>query len=241
MIEKKEFFKNNGYVLENFKDDVDCVDELTKYADIEMMLPDVEPVWKFTGKESSTFGPYRDLCLFYSKEVFDVLMNRHGEEIINKIHPPEGPKPGCMYPNIKNLNVKIQYKFQKLLGIKLKLSEIKLRAYFMGSGIGLHKDKSPWDYSCSLNVYTKYFGSFMRQIPSSLNFIDYNGKKIKLQQNIGDAILYDGLKLEHWREPMNTNNRKDVQFQLLFAYTTDTKDTTIKRIKPKIYNRTRND
>ena len=143
--------------------------------------------------------------------------------------------------NIKNLNVKIQYKFQKLLGIKLKLSEIKLRAYFMGSGIGLHKDKSPWDYSCSLNVYTKYFGSFMRQIPSSLNFIDYNGKKIKLQQNIGDAILYDGLKLEHWREPMNTNNRKDVQFQLLFAYTTDTKDTKIKRIKPKIYNRTRND
>jgi len=98
----------------------------------------------------------------------------------------------------------------------------QLRAYFNGSSLEKHYDKKPFYYNCSFHI-----SNVNSKSPWPLHFIGLNGKEFEILQNPGDIVIYDGVKVEHWRDKFDGG----IWYQLLLAY--DEK----KRTKPIIFNK----
>lgn len=69
------------------------------------------------------------------------------------------------------------------------------RIYGAGSSLYHHRDRPSCEHSLSVHL-----GSSGHPWPLSL--IDLHGRQVDLIQSPGDAVAYQGMLLEHWRDPL---------------------------------------
>jgi len=107
---------------------------------------------------------------------------------------------------------------ERITGLELACTYTYYRVYRPGSELKRHKDRASCEISMTVCLGTKYVGMpedynwGMYVDPDSINkpfgpngeFVT-NGKPGKMiTQQPGDAIIYRGCEIEHWRDPFNS-------------------------------------
>lgn len=82
--------------------------------------------------------------------------------------------------------------------------------YYNKSFLSAHTDRNACEVSVSINI--------LQDQPWELQLLDRFGKKHKFETQPGDAVLYRGIDLEHWRTPYQGQQYT----QLFFHYVTAT-------------------
>jgi hypothetical protein len=98
--------------------------------------------------------------------------------------------------------------------IQLKLLNVFCyhRVYRTGAVLKAHKDSTRAEIPASINLGQK--GE-----PWDLWLLDYDENTRKIRLNPGDALIYHGSKLMHWREKLVNS---DFVSQVMFHFVTDT-------------------
>lgn len=103
----------------------------------------------------------------------------HYDEIINTFHQ------------------RAQVELERVTGKKLIPTYIYARIYKKGSELTRHKDREETEYSLTVNL-----NSSSKQ-PWSIYFKEDDKEEVACNLNSGDAIVYKGMELEHWRNPLS--------------------------------------
>tara|TARA_E500000318_G_scaffold4074_2_gene4361 strand:- start:5404 stop:6042 length:639 start_codon:yes stop_codon:yes gene_type:complete len=82
------------------------------------------------------------------------------------------------------------------------------RVYDKGHVMEKHLDRDECEVSITMNLGGDLWPIFIK---------DLNNNERKIDLGCGDALIYQGSKCEHWREPFNGKNC----FQVFFHYVTD--------------------
>lgn len=104
----------------------------------------------------------------------------------------------CAYSDIamETLMIKCQPEMEKVTGFKLYPAYSYARAYKKGDILKRHTDRFSCEISTTLNLGGDPWPIFL-----------HNGKKdFKVNLKPGDMLIYQGVDLEHWREPFQGDN-----------------------------------
>lgn len=115
------------------------------------------------------------------------------------------------HPCFKNLHYKIKNVLQEMMGEKLYPSYYFDRFYFKGNELARHLDRGACEISVSYNISSNLNYDW------PIYFENAAGDRVSITSNPGDAILYRGCDLYHWREPMK-GNAKSCFHQAFFHY-----------------------
>ena len=131
---------------------------------------------------------------------------------------PDAQSPGSpsFYGDIEMYRVmmNIMPKVERATGKKLFPTYNYFRNYGPMGVLDRHKDRPACEISCTLNI--GYTGSFNWPICVK----DYQGVEHSVTLQPGDALLYKGHDLEHWREP--SNGRVEFQSQVFMHFVDQT-------------------
>lgn len=122
---------------------------------------------------------------------------------------------------------------EKLTGLELEMAYTYYRVYRPGSVLARHKDRPSCEISITACLGYKYvntdpsysWGMYVDpaspEIPLGKNgeFISNNQPGIMISQTPGDAIVYRGCEVEHWRDPL-VGNPGTYQVQAFFHFIT---------------------
>lgn len=115
------------------------------------------------------------------------------------------------YPKYNNLHFLIKNYLEEILEKKLYPSFYYDRIYFKGNELKVHKDRP----SCEVSVTLHISSNLNRYWPFFLK--DYKNKKIQVNLNPGDAVLYHGTNISHWRYPLESKyNKFEQRFRKIF-------------------------
>jgi len=103
------------------------------------------------------------------------------------------------HPSMKELHLKIRDILEKMMGEKIYPSYYFDRFYFKGNELVRHIDRG----ACEISVSYHISSNLNYEWP--IYFENETGDRVSLTCNPGDAILYRGCDLHHWREPMKGN------------------------------------
>jgi hypothetical protein len=92
------------------------------------------------------------------------------------------------------LLVYLKPKMEEITGKTLLPTYSYSRIYWKNSFMKKHTDRDQSEYACSLNLSND-------PAPWSLNLTDLKGNDVSVLLNPGDGVVYQGWKVEHWREP----------------------------------------
>ena len=126
----------------------------------------------------------------FSKYNYETLENdsggRKGDTMLENTY--------CSYGDLAmdNLLNKIKNKVEDLTKLKLSESYSYLRVYKKGVTLYRHRDRKECAVSLTLNLGGDW----------PFYFVDKNNIKVKANIKPGNALLYDGVKLVHWREKL---------------------------------------
>jgi len=109
-------------------------------------------------------------------------------------------------------------KFEKHMGMKLHENYSYARVYKKGDILHRHKDRYSCEMSSTVHLGGDEWSIFLE--PSGKEGL--KGKEIKLKQ--GDALIYMGCEVEHWREAFEG----DVCTQVFLHYTDASKPEALK-------------
>lgn len=145
-----------------------------------------------------------DLCSFLynyvklKKKIFNTFVKYDYKTLDND----SGGKRGdnmlkntyCSYADLamENLLSNIKNKVEDLTQLKLNESYSYLRVYKKGDTLYRHRDRQECAVSLTLNLGGDW----------PFYFIDKNNIKVKANIKPGNALLYDGVNLVHWREKL---------------------------------------
>jgi hypothetical protein len=104
----------------------------------------------------------------------------------------------------------LQPKIEAITGKTLYPSYSYARIYYKGSELKRHIDRPGSDYAVTVTIDIDETSD-----PWYIWMKDFNGVENKLELPVGDACVYHGDKLEHWRLPYNGN--KQVQVFLFYV------------------------
>ena len=101
-------------------------------------------------------------------------------------------------------------KIEKVIGKKLYPSYSYARIYYTGAILVVHTDRPASDYAVTITIdidedQSEHWPIHMR---------NFKGEANALVLDVGDACVYHGDKLEHWREPYN--GKKQIQMFLFY-------------------------
>lgn len=102
----------------------------------------------------------------------------------------------------KELYFLVRKELETILGMDLFPTYYFDRFYFVGQELKRHIDRP----SCEVSV-TIQIGS-NRQEPWPIWFKKPNGEETFINMNNGDAVIYKGCEIEHWREPLRSKYNK---------------------------------
>ena len=112
----------------------------------------------------------------------------------------EGQVPNSLarynHPKYKELYKGVQSKIETILGEKLYPTYYFDRFYFRGQELKRHHDRPACEISVSMNISTN------SNTPWPIYFELPNGDVKELYTNHGDGVLYKGMEVDHWREPL---------------------------------------
>jgi len=125
-------------------------------------------------------------------------------KVVDKINDhntfdPQCPLSPAFYysPVIKNMLEDIKSKVEKSIGLKLFKTYNYWRMYKNGETLDVHVDR----HACEISV-TLYIGGD----PWDIYIKGFDGVTTKITQEPGDALIYRGCELEHWREEFEGDN-----------------------------------
>jgi hypothetical protein len=181
--------------------------------------------------EKNGFFIIKNLCdpsLLYSEvpnEDFKnkVLLydNRNKTYSIQENHP-------CCFGSISRRNFPLYEQFQfsikpiieDFIGRKLYITYCYDIFYFSNQELKIHTDQEQCEISCSLHISSnlKKYWDFKLMNPY--------GEEKSVQLNPGDAIVYKGIQIPHWRDPLpsrhdkknSTQNDDTYYHQVFFHY-----------------------
>lgn len=119
------------------------------------------------------------------------------------------PKSFSAYalPATESLLLELTPKVSKIIGEELFPTYSYCRIYYNGASMRSHKDRAACEISMSLSLSGD---------PWPLWF-NINGKATPISMKKGDAVLYKGLEVEHWREPYIGNGCTQVFLHWVLA------------------------
>jgi hypothetical protein len=109
---------------------------------------------------------------------------------------------------------------ENFIGRKLYTTYWYDRFYFSNQELKIHTDQEQCEISCSLHISSnlkKYWDFKLK---------DLSGEEESVQLNPGDAIVYKGIQIPHWRDPLpsrhdkknSTQNDDTYYHQVFFHY-----------------------
>lgn len=104
------------------------------------------------------------------------------------------------HPKFKYIHSQVRLKIQKILGEDLYNTYYYDRFYFAGQELKRHSDRE----SCEISV--TYQISSNSSKPWPIYFEDLCGDDKHLSLNDGQAVIYKGCEVEHWREKLKSKN-----------------------------------
>jgi hypothetical protein len=148
------------------------------------------------------------LCL--KKQVFNTL-NKDSKEIVHQIFGRQGdkllPKAYAIYcdPLIDLLSMECKPYVEKVFKKKLIQTFSYARVHTKGDELKPHRDRGACEIAVSM-----FLGGDTWSF-----YIDKN----KINLNSGDMVIYNGVKLKHWRKKFD----KKISVQACFFYSNDKK------------------
>lgn len=115
------------------------------------------------------------------------------------------------------LNGSIKTKLEEELEIELEPSYSYQLTYLNNSYMIPHVDKPSCDVTLSVHIESNIPDSQKNSL-FPLWLLDYNQKFVKFNMNPNDAVLYNGPKIVHWRNPL-LFSREVFYNQVMFHYT----------------------
>ena len=135
--------------------------------------------------------------------LFDESQNFNGTD-----EQVEGTHSKYADPLMEVLLLKLQKIMEQNTGLELYPTYSYYRVYRDGDELRPHTDRPSCEISCTMHIGTNDENT---KWP-----IYMNGGSIK--QAPGDIVIYKGMDLEHWREPLECNNSNFFQVQGFFHF-----------------------
>lgn len=129
--------------------------------------------------------------------------------------PDEGQVSGSIarynHPHYKQLYYDLKNKVEKIIGETLYPTYYYDRFYFKDQELKKHRDRP----ACEVSVSVHCSNNLDYDWP--IWFTDLEGNDIPLLTKPGDAVIYKGCELDHWRDPM-IGDHKSYYHQIFFHY-----------------------
>lgn len=111
---------------------------------------------------------------------------------------------------MENLLLFLKKKTQKATGLELSPNYTYTRLYTKGAELKRHKDRFSCEISTTLNLGGDPWPIFVDTsntdiIPEGEKWVSPMNKGIEINLKPGDMLVYQGQKIEHWREPFQGN------------------------------------
>ncbi len=151
------------------------------------------------------------LCHNYRKPVCDEYLQKSGEK---DAQCPVNSDAYYGEPKCEYLLVNTLPKIEKLTGLKLEPTYSYMRVYRPGEELEWHLDRPSCEISATINLGQS--GEYDWPIWAAMSD-DYTlTKSISLKP--GDAMIYRGMEVPHWREKFDSVFEDDWQVQLFLHY-----------------------
>jgi len=115
------------------------------------------------------------------------------------------------YPKFRTCHYQIKSVVEKVIGEKLYPTYYYDRFYFKGQDLKPHKDRESCEISVSMHISTN------ADYDWPIYFMQGDETVSVATGKPGDAVLYKGCELEHWREPL-IGNKNTYYHQIFFHY-----------------------
>jgi len=155
----------------------------------------------------------KDWLVVDLKNLIDV--SEYKEEIPNEFQTEDCPGingvSSARYgePRFKKLHYDVKQKIELVIGEKLYPTYYFDRFYFQNTSMDRHIDREACEISVSLNISSNLKTSWPL-------WFDMNGENMECHTNPGDAVLYRGMEVPHWRDKMGGD--KDSYFHQIFLH-----------------------
>jgi len=137
-----------------------------------------------------------------------------GIEEYSDQQPEYGNVPNCFsrynYPKYKQLYYQCKSKVEEIMGEKLYPTYFYDRFYFDGSYLKPHIDRPSCEISVSLNMSSNLKNNWPL-------FFEINKELHAVNTNPGDAILYKGMDIPHWRQTLVADD-EEYYHQVFFHF-----------------------
>jgi len=170
-----------------------------------------EPVTEFWFKEKKYLS-VKELVPNYVSQIFE-------KKYLEKARNNEGTKdPQCplsnawySQPDFEALMVQCQPAIEHFTGLKLFPTYTYARVYNSGEILEKHRDRPSCEISVTLNL---------GQSSKNIWPIWIEGKEgpIEIPLSVGDAMIYRGGEVLHWREKFKPEKEDDYQVQVFMHY-----------------------
>jgi len=129
-----------------------------------------------------------------------------------------------------NLLVSLKPKVEKIVGRKLIETYSYSRVYVPGADLKRHKDRYSCELSTTLNLGGDPWPIFVdpkniKLHKENTKYISPNNKGLQIDLDPGDMMVYEGCKVEHWREPFTGK----LCMQTFLHYNYDTKENAVRK------------
>lgn len=109
-------------------------------------------------------------------------------------------KDNCMQSLLFHLKPMVEHYTKK----KLLPTYSYYRVYEAGDTLKMHVDREACEYSTTITIGYKYINKPSKDFKWKL-CANVNGKKTYIDFDVGDAIIYKGMELEHGRDRFNVD------------------------------------
>jgi hypothetical protein len=140
---------------------------------------------------------------FLDKDICNILAQSTFYSMINNGNCGDNQVPNAVYkeyanPVIESLLLYCKPKIEHLTGMELAPTYSYFRIYKPGDVLERHTDRPSCEVSATV---TLAFLSKEPVDPWAIYFKKVDGNEVRVVLNPGDATIYRGRELEHWREP----------------------------------------
>lgn len=164
----------------------------------------------FISKEFATFLYNYTLMKRQSMKTMIDRKILEPKNILGTIHDLQVEGAFCSYgdPAMETLQLGCMNKINKILNIEVCPTYSFVRIYFKGNELEKHLDRDACEISVSVCLGYDYTNA-----PKDYQCGLFLGDK-EITLDIGDAVIYKGTQIEHWREPFQGT----MQCQLFMHY-----------------------
>ena len=176
---------------------------------------------------------YYEYCITQARSIdhkITYYKKEHNEEWDGRFNDPQSPGNFSKYGDFlmeSSINL-LTKKAEQYTGLQLNPNYTYWRLYEKGSVLKRHKDRPSCEISATINIGSNLSNIDKNVYPNyqwPIFVLDKNNSEIPIHLNPGDALIYRGCEVEHWRnEFIGLNNaqvffhwnEKDGQFNIKY-------------------------